>query len=816
MMKLATKLIILFLLLTTIPLAVVSYLAYDNGRRTIEQDTFNRLISVTILKEDEFNRWVQDNERNLRQFARRPGVREHTPVLLVHDRADPEYQASYRSIVQDRMKPIVEEPGGFLELFILRASDGLIVASTEQEQEGKYRESQSYFVQGKSRTYMQNVYYSLTLGEAAMTIGTPITDKDGNLIAVLAGRVDLAEMSDIMMQRSGLSATEETYLVNAFNFFVTEPRFGEDFALKKAVHTEGVEACLQHKDGVGFYDDYRGVPVIGAYRWMPERELCILTEEDRTEAFVPITAFRNVVLGIGLGVALIVALLGVFFARTITGPVRQLVVGAEEIGRGNLDYRIEVRARDEIGRLSRAFNQMTVNLKAITASRDELNREITERVRAEETLRQERDFAEKLVETAQVIVLVLDTEGRIVRFNPYMEEISGYHLEEVQDQDWFTTFLSERNTTSIRELFRQAVSDIQTRGNVNPIITKDGRERQIEWYDKTLKDAEGNVVGLLATGQDITERKRAEEILKQTLSELEDSRTAALNMMMDADEARRVAEQANQDLKMEIAERKRAQADLERSNQELEQFAYVASHDLQEPLRMVSSYTQLLARRYKDQLDADADDFIAYAVDGANRMQCLINDLLAYSRVGTRGKPFESTDCNSVLGQARVNLNVAIEESNALVTNDELPTVMADEAQLVQLFQNLIGNAIKFRSEEPPHVHISANKTSEVSETSEVFWEFSVQDNGIGIDRQYHERIFVIFQQLHGREDYPGTGIGLAISKRIVERHGGRIWLESEPGEGSTFYFTIPVISGEPVKALRELTAEYFISDSDQ
>jgi hypothetical protein len=243
--------------------------------------------------------------------------------------------------------------------------------------------------------------------------------------------------------------------------------------------------------------------------------------------------------------------------------------------------------------------------------------------------------------------------------------------------------------------------------------------------------------------------------------------------------------------------------ELERSNKELEQFAYVASHDLQEPLRMVSSYTQLLSRRYQDQLDADADDFIAYAVDGANRMQRLINDLLAYSRVGTRGKPFEPTDCNSVLGQARANLSVAIEESQALVTHDELPTVMADETQLLQLFQNLIGNAIKFRGEEPPRVHISARKTSEdfgelsraVSETSEVFWLFSIRDNGIGIGPRYQDRIFVIFQQLHGREEYPGTGMGLAICKRIVERHGGRIWVESEPGEGSTFYFTIPASS---------------------
>jgi PAS domain S-box-containing protein len=248
---------------------------------------------------------------------------------------------------------------------------------------------------------------------------------------------------------------------------------------------------------------------------------------------------------------------------------------------------------------------------------------------------------------------------------------------------------------------------------------------------------------------------------------------------------------------MDITERKQAEETLTRmvgeighSNTELEQFAYVVSHDLQEPLRMISSYTQLLAKRYHDKLDTTANDYINYAVDGAQRMRVLLNDLLDYSRLGTQGKPFQPTNYGDVLNQAMTNLKMAIEESGASVTHDYLPTLIADEGQLVQLFQNLISNAIKFCNQESPRIHVSA-------ETKSGVWVFSVRDNGIGIDPQHAQRIFDIFKRLHTREEYSGTGMGLAICRKIVERHGGHIWVHPQPGEGSTFYFTIPVTGGK-------------------
>lgn len=224
---------------------------------------------------------------------------------------------------------------------------------------------------------------------------------------------------------------------------------------------------------------------------------------------------------------------------------------------------------------------------------------------------------------------------------------------------------------------------------------------------------------------------------------------------------------------------------LARSNAELEQFAYVASHDLQEPLRAVAGCVQLLQQRYQGQLNARADELIAHAVEGATRMQALINDLLAYSRVDRRDEPLKSTDCTLVVKEVLANLQVAIRESGAVITYGTLPTILADPLQMSQVFQNLLSNAIKYRSERQPEIHVEATCT-------EGEWCFSVHDNGLGIEPQYRERIFAIFQRLHTRREYPGTGIGLAICKKIIERHGGRIWVESEPGRGSTFSFTIP------------------------
>jgi light-regulated signal transduction histidine kinase (bacteriophytochrome) len=309
---------------------------------------------------------------------------------------------------------------------------------------------------------------------------------------------------------------------------------------------------------------------------------------------------------------------------------------------------------------------------------------------------------------------------------------------------------------------------------VTNIIPEGFAERLIA---DALRSAEDALAQQIGTGIELTGRHRngSEFPIEIMLSPLDSAEgilvTAAIRDIT-------LRKQAEKNLLHKIEE-------LNRSNEELGQFAYIASHDLQEPLRMVASYTQLLSRRYKGKLDTEADEFIAFAVDGAGRMQRLIQDLLAFSRVGTKGQEMLDTSSEDALQQALVNLRGAIEESGALVTHDPLPGVLADETQLTQLFQNLIGNGIKYQNPGVPKVHISATRNGGKK------WTFAVKDNGLGIDSQYFERIFGMFQRLHKREEFAGTGIGLAICKKIVERHGGTISVESQPGQGSTFSFAL-------------------------
>src|SRR5256885_1476859 len=370
--------------------------------------------------------------------------------------------------------------------------------------------------------------------------------------------------------------------------------------------------------------------------------------------------------------------------------------------------------------------------------------DITKQRHAEIALSASEALYRQTFELATAGIAHVDLSGRFMKVNRRLCEILGYGEQDLIGRPVKEiSHPEDRNLTDSQRMRVRSGEKHSVRFEKR-YIRKSGA---IVWVDLSVAlacDASGAPQYEIALFDDITERKKAEAALRE------------------------------------------AHEELKRSNAELEQFAYVASHDLQEPLRMVSSYTQLLMRRYGDKLDGDAKDFTAFIVDGATRMKQLIEDLLAYSRVGTRDKNFKPVDAESSLKRALTNLRAAIQDSGATVTQDKLPTIHCDEVQLAQLFQNLIGNALKFRRPDvAPAVHVGA-----ADQGAE--WEFMVRDNGIGIEPQYFERIFMVFQRLHDKGEYPGTGIGLAIVKKVVERHGGRIWVQSQPGSGTTFHFTMP------------------------
>jgi PAS domain S-box-containing protein len=357
--------------------------------------------------------------------------------------------------------------------------------------------------------------------------------------------------------------------------------------------------------------------------------------------------------------------------------------------------------------------------------------------------------------------ILLKLDGTIIIVNESFLEKCGKSRDEVIGK-YVMDVLPEFMVDKCQEAWKTV---IETKKPITIEVENFGM--YMKYCVNPVVDNDGKVSRLAVVIYDITKSKNMEKQLKESRDNLElkvKERTADLDMLID---------------------------ELKRSNKELQQFAYVSSHDLQEPLRTIASFTQLMERRYKGQLDEDADEFMEYIVDAAKRMQQLIQDLLEYSRVATRGEELKQVNTEKVLKNVLYNLKTSIDENNAEITYDNLPMVMVDKGQLDQLFQNLISNAIKFKKpDEPPRIHISASK-----DENNNHYIFSVSDNGIGMDPQYFDRIFTIFQHLHTMDEYEGTGIGLSISKRIIERHGGSIWVESSLGKGSTFYFTIPIRS---------------------
>jgi signal transduction histidine kinase len=621
----AKKLLFWFLLTTLLPLGISTYVNYKNSTTILKKDLTNGLIAIADNKALQIESFILEKKRDVTALANTPTIIDAVEKFCAAFEKgidSPEYRA-----LDKRFRPFLnyyQKSFGFYDLFLI-SSEGDILFTVQKEadfgtnvQTGPFKNTELANVFISTHSSMETRvsdfrYYPPSEGPATF-IAAPILI-NGAVTGIVVFQVENKEAYALMQNYTGLGETGETLIglkIGDEVVFANPLRHDPQAAFTRKIVIGSTEALPVQKaaqgiEGSGLSIDYRGEKILAVWRYLPSPRWGMVVKIDTKEAFASVVRLRNWSLFIGIITAFIVMLIALFISNSISSPIQALQRGAEIIGSGNLDYKVGVVSKDEIGQLSRAFDAMTENLKKVTASRNELNKIMLE---------------------------------------------------------------------------------------------------------------------------------------------------------------------------------------LERSNKELQQFAYAASHDLQEPLRMVASFTQLLERRYKDRLDSDAKEFIHFAVDGACRMQKLIDDLLVYSQVGAQKTPFEPTDCNFLLDQVTANLRVAIDENHAIVTRDDLPIVDSNASQMTQLFQNLISNAIKFRSSHPPRIHIAAERKGDE-------WLFSIKDNGIGIDPQYKDRIFKIFQRLHSRDEYPGTGIGLALCKKILEYHDGKFWVESDRGKGATFYFTLPVKGDE-------------------
>lgn len=811
-LRIATKVTLLLSAIAVLASATVGVITYTQFSRALVSQELKQLSSLADIKAVRLTAEL-DALRTDAKFVSRSPVMQRLVRARQSGGIDPvshEVQQQLVSRASLFCRELMQAKPAYFQVRLIGVADGgreivrvdreakggaiRVVPHDELQQKGEEHYFREAIGLGEGEVYVSDVNLNREHGRVAEPLtpviraATPIYGSDGKAVAILVINRFFEPLADAL--RAGmpddlaLLVTNERgdYLIHPeakmiFGFDLRTPhRIQDDYpALLRLVATPAhptTSIVDRSSGGERVAIGVRRVPIDPRH---PDRFLEVAVAAPYDSATAVSARSRNHSLLAG-GLVMSVALVsGYFLSRSVTEPLRKIATAAKAFGRGETPCELPTGSRDEIGVVARSLADMMSDIQSAHADlkrraeqleesrRSALNilqdvdasRQKTEQ--AEHRARDQAARTQAILEGATDAIITINADGIVESFNDAAVRMFQYAADAVIGRNVKVLMPSpyhEEHDGYLHNYLTTGVSKIIGIGREVVGLRADGTTFPMHLAISDVKLGDRR----LFTGivRDITD-------LKQTMQQL----TAA-----NAELARR-SEQIEQ-----------FNLCLSRSNEELRQFAYVASHDLQEPLRKITAFCQMLRDDYGDRLDDDARTYIQYAVDGALRMRTLIQDLLAFSRVETQGRPLEPTDAGAACNEAIENLALSIDDAAAEVTRDPLPMVLADRAQLVRLFQNLIGNALKYRGSDLPRIHVSAEENGDE-------WVFRVRDNGIGIDPQYYERIFVIFQRLHAREEYSGTGIGLAVCKRIVERAGGRIWVESQPGEGSVFCFTL-------------------------
>ncbi len=799
--RLTPKVTIAFVIFAALLLASVGILAYSSGRTSLEDATFSDLFSAALEKEAALETWITEGQTHVTTIAESPFLRDSVTTLRTVSDVEA-IQTAHDQIVAE-LEPATRSGHIFLNLMILEPATGKVIVSTDPSQERKFKEDRPYFINGQNGPYVQNVYFSIELQRPAITTAAPILSDDGTVLAVLAGWLNLDEMSAIITRTTGLRETADAYLVNNANLFVTQPRFISDPAvLQRGVRTRDVQQCLAGNSGSMLNNDYRDVPTVTAYRWLPARQLCLVVQVDQAEAFEAVHSFGRTLLFIS-GLALLTAsILAIWLARTITHPILMLKDGVMRFGQGDLSIRFPKVSEDELGLLAHEFNSMANSISEketlLQNHAKELEQRVAERTaqlsflaNASQVLSESLDYPSRLMQLAQLAVPqmadwcsvdILGEDGvlnrlAVVHTDPKKVEFA-YELQRRYPPNPDAPSGTYNVLRTGKSEFYPDISDeMLTAVSPDPEILKIVRELGLKSSMTVPLLVHGHALGVMTLV--MAESGRHYDIRDLELAE-DIARRAAL--LIDNSKLYQEAQKLNAELEQRVLERT---TQLTTINKELEAFSYSVSHDLRAPLRALDGFSQALEEDYGDKLDQDGKNYLARIRAGSQRMGVLIDDLIELSRLTRSEMRHEPVDLSALalhtvaeLQEQYPGREVEFEIQNGM-------TVTGDTRLLRVALNNLIGNAWKYTGRQPhPRVEFGTVNYN----GSQAYF---IRDNGTGFDMAYVDKLFGVFQRLHSANDFPGNGIGLATVQRIINRHGGQIWAESSVGQGATFYFSL-------------------------